>query len=233
MLKTLPFSVSGVLLSLTIFVPSGIAGPILASYSGSYSVTTTAPATDGIASLYLGLGPLFANCAAPGQCVDLARLNNLNTTDSGRSFTLTNPAAVLSALANGQADLFLLSMNFGATYSPGASGGGIAIGITNFDPPLEDAYLGQPVNSITLTLDHLLFQTVATPFGLGTEALLDFTLALNGPGILSPPSFGTTPTATTANLLVFTDPPASAPTPEPGTLATLAIGLALLMLGKR
>jgi PEP-CTERM motif len=210
---------------------------ILAAYSGTYSVVTQQPVTEGIASFRLTLAPLFADCDTAGACTELVRGENLGTMASGTSFTLMNQPVVLTVLTNGQLDLFGLSMNFGPVFSSVWSGGSVSI----LDTPLESAYSGAPIESIVFLIDRLMFQTVATPFGLSTEAALNYTIALVGsgapapgstPGVLPPPPpqpppslLAVYPNFQMQTLLVEAP---SAPVPEPATWLILGCGLCVL-----
>ena len=230
--KSLQLGVCGVLLPLASLVEPLQASPVLglpvASYSGSYSVVTTAPVAEGIASVRLALGPLFADCDAAGQCTQLLQLDGLGASASGSVFNLNNSATVLAAVSNGQLDVLSLAMNFGPLYSPLLSGGGIGI----FDTPLEAANASQPVDAITFTIDHLLFQDVSTPLGFGTQAELDFTLALRGPAMRVPGPLvlpvGPTPTFGNSEQIL-----GSMPTPEPSGWLLMVVGAGALFISSR
>jgi len=180
-----------------------MASPIVSSYSGSYSIVSNSPAADGIVSLRLAIEPLFADCAVPGMCTELLHLDGLGAANAGASFGL-DLGTVLSAVNDGT-QLFSLSMNFGSSYSTEASGGDLGL----FASVLGDTYAGQPLDSATFTIDKILFSTANSSLGFGTQATLEYTLALHaaesdfmtetlsrGPG-------------TSSDLLVATPEPAS------------------------
>jgi hypothetical protein len=204
------------LATLGLLLIAGAATPLrsstlLTEYSGSYSILALDPASEPVVSLRLTLAPQFADCSIAGACVNLALLAGLDGGDAGTVHQLNNAAEVGEVFFNGSEELFWFSMNFGSSYS--ATGGG-GTGI------YESVFTGFPlpdIDSITLTVDRLLFRVAPSPFGPAAEATLEYTLSVYGAGAVAesevaasnaPPSF----------LIVET--------PEPATWLLMVCGLA-------
>jgi hypothetical protein len=153
--------------------PGAWAGPILSSSSGSFSMTTMAPAADGVVSLRLTTGSLFADCERAGQCTELGTWNGLSGLSVGRHLTLLGTEGVRAALTNGALDLFRFDLNFGQQFL------GLNGSVGMLDQALAEGYRGGEIGSVELVIDRLLFG--ADGWSGGTRVELGYTLAVLGP----------------------------------------------------